>query len=177
MASEKTKSAAAGAEVATRPAPNPLAPYGGFQFLETLIDGVQNVSPQRQARKDIFLTDESKQLDRAALKQKLDLWIDLLSSEGDQTELLDQTEKKAAQAEELLRLNLKRALDATRKMERNYRALSLFYKNTEAEKVQNVTILNASLDQLKDLDNPLFIDRVAAEFKRNYDRLDMRSNY
>ena len=177
MASEKTKSAAAEAEVATRPAPSPLAPYGGFQFLETLIDGVQNISPQRQARKDIFLTDASKQLDRAALKQKLDLWIDLLSSEGDQTELLAQTEKKAAEAEQQLQKNLLLALNASRKMERNYRAMALFYKNTEADKVNNVTILNASLEQLKDLDNPLFIDKVANEFKQNYDRLDMRSNY
>ena len=30
---------------------------------------------------------------------------------------------------------------------------------------------------LRDLDNPLFIDKVATEFKQNYDRLDMRSNY
>lgn len=177
MASEKTKSAAASVDVATLPAPSALAPYGGFQFLETLIDGVQNVSPQRQARKDIFLTDESKQLDRAALKQKLDLWIDLLSSDSNQTELLAKTEEKAAQAERLLQTNLLSALNASRKLERNYRALSLFYKNTEADKVQNVTILNASLDQLKDLDNPLFIDKVANEFKQNYDRLDMRSNY
>ncbi|RZJ59817.1 MAG: type VI secretion system contractile sheath protein TssC, partial [Hymenobacter sp.] len=81
------------------------------------------------------------------------------------------------EAERQLQKNLLRALNASRKMERNYRAMSLFYKNTEADKVNNVTILNASLDQLKDLDNPLFIDKVANEFKQNYDRLDMRGNY
>ena len=158
MASEKTRSA----EVATRhaqstlPGQGTLAPYGGFQFIESLIEGVQNVSPQRQARKDIFMTDESKQLDRAALKQKIDLWIDLLESSGDQTELLAKTEEKALQAEALLQTNLLRALTASRKLERNYRALSLFYKNTESDKVQNVTILNASLDQLKGLRQSAF---------------------
>jgi hypothetical protein len=179
MATEKSRSAEVATLLApaTLPGQSALAPYGGFQFLESLIEGVQNISPQRQARKSIFLTDDSKQLDRSMLKQKLDLWIELLESSEDQTVMLAKTEEKAAQAEALLQINILRALDASRKLEGNYRALSLFYKNTETDKVQNVTILNASLDQLKDLDNPIFVDRVFNEFKRSYDRLDMRSNY
>jgi hypothetical protein len=31
--------------------------------------------------------------------------------------------------------------------------------------VDNVSIVNASLDQVSDLDNPLFIDAIAEEFK------------
>lgn len=179
MATEK-KSAS---ELATRTAPAPipgmstLAAYGGFPFVESFIDGIQNISPERKARKTIFMTDESKQLDRSMLKQKLNLWIDLLESSADQNEMLTKTEEKAALADSLLRKNLLRALQASRTLERNYRALALFYKNAEIEKVHNVTILNASLDQLTDLDNPIFIDKVAAEFKQNYDRLDLRGNY
>ena len=30
---------------------------------------------------------------------------------------------------------------------------------------------------MADLDNPLFIDTIADEFKQNYDRLDLRDNY
>ncbi|OUJ74807.1 DUF5458 family protein [Hymenobacter crusticola] len=179
MATQKNN----GAELATLTAPAPLpglsalAPYGGFSFMESFIDGVQNISPERKARKNIFMTDESKQLDRSMLKQKLNLWIDLLESSADQTEMLAKTEEKAELADSLLRKNLLRALTTSRNLERSYRALSLFYKNTEVEKVPNVTILNASLDQLTDLDNPIFIDKVAAEFKQNYDRLDLRGNY
>ena len=38
-------------------------------------------------------------------------------------------------------------------------------------------LLNASPDQIKDLDNPRFIDYVSDELKQNYDRLDLRENY
>jgi hypothetical protein len=37
--------------------------------------------------------------------------------------------------------------------------------------------MNAEPDQLKDLDNTIFIDAVSAELDKNYDRLDLRDNY
>ena len=37
--------------------------------------------------------------------------------------------------------------------------------------------MNASLEQVKDLDNPLFFNSVQEEMKQNYDRLDLRENY
>jgi hypothetical protein len=37
--------------------------------------------------------------------------------------------------------------------------------------------MNADPDQLKDLDNTTFIDAVASELDKNYDRLDLRDNY
>lgn len=37
--------------------------------------------------------------------------------------------------------------------------------------------MNASLEQLKDLDNTRFIDTIHAELSDNYDRLDLRNNY
>jgi len=62
-------------------------------------------------------------------------------------------------------------------LEVSYRSLNLFYKNTESDKLKNITIVNASQEQLRDLDNPKFIDFVGAELKQNYDRLDLRNNY
>jgi len=159
------------------PGLNALAAYGGFPFVESFIDGIQNISPERKARKNIFMTDENKKVERLMLKQKLNLWIELLESSNNQTEMLEKTEEKANLSNAQLRKNLLRALNSTRELERSYRALSLFYKNTDLDKVPNVTVLNASLAQLTDLDNPIFIDHVAAEFKQNYDRLDLRSNY
>jgi hypothetical protein len=38
-------------------------------------------------------------------------------------------------------------------------------------------VMNASLEQLKDLDNTRFIDTIHAELSDNYDRLDLRNNY
>ena len=55
--------------------------------------------------------------------------------------------------------------------------MHLFYKNCESDNLKNVTIFNAELEQLKDLDNPLFFDAIAEEIKQNYDRLDLKNNY
>ena len=62
-------------------------------------------------------------------------------------------------------------------METAYRSVALFYKNTESSKVKNVTIVNADMAQLKDLDNTLFIDYIGNELSQNFDRLDLRRNY
>ena len=51
-----------------------LSRVGGFDLLETTIDGLQNLNPERKARKQIFLTDDEKKQERADLKQKLETW-------------------------------------------------------------------------------------------------------
>lgn len=146
-------------------------------FLESTIDGVQNLNPERKARKQIFLSDTSKKEERAALKKRLQMWIDLLQSSESVTEMAETSEQKAAMADIQLKKNLKATLDTTRELEESYRTLAQFYRNAELDKVKNVTIVNASLEQLTDLDNPRFIDHIAAEFKQNYDKLDLRENY
>lgn len=41
-----------------------LSRYGGFSFLETAIDGLQNLNPERKARKKMFLVEEQKEGER-----------------------------------------------------------------------------------------------------------------
>lgn len=54
----------------------------------------------------------------------------------------------------------------------------MFYKNAAGDKpVKNVTIVNASLEQIKDLDNPIFFNKIADELRDKYDRLDLMNNY
>ena len=45
-----------------------LAKFGGFDLLESAIDDVQNINPDRKARKKIFLEEHSKKEERASLK-------------------------------------------------------------------------------------------------------------
>jgi len=165
----------------SRSAPLPgiseLSAYGGYAFIESFIDGSQNLNPDRKARKKIYLGDSSKEADRAVLKEKLKLWIDVLSSSDNQNEMLDTSKEKASEVEQNLQKNLLTALETTRELETSYRALSLFYKNAEVDKLPNVTLVNASFEQLTDLDNSRFIDYIADELKQNYDRLDLRQNY
>jgi len=156
---------------------NKLARYGGFDLLETSIEGVQNINPDRKARRKIFLTELGKEKERETLKKTLELWANVLSNNESLTDMVANCEDQRKSSEDLLSKNLSKAVDVTRELEANYRTAALFYKNTEADKVKNITIVNANLEQLKDLDNTRFIDTIHAELSDNYDRLDLKNNY
>jgi len=163
-----------------QPKGNPLAELnkiGGFGFVESVVDGIANMNPTRKARKEIFLTDNNKSDERKELLQKINLWVSLLEGNESADQMADTCKTKAQAADQNLKTNLKNTLDAVRLLETNYRTVAQFYKNTELDKVDNVSIVNASLEQVSDLDNPLFIDAISEEFKNYYDRLDLRDNY
>jgi hypothetical protein len=154
-----------------------LVKYGGFGIVETTIDGAQNLNPEKKARKKIFLSEEAKKEERAALKQRLENIIDLLTSSGTVAGLVENAQSKADGAQTMLNKNLKNALEATRELERTYRSVNNFYKNTDQDKAKGVYVMNAGMEQLSDLDNTVFIDAVSEELTQNYDRLDLRDNY
>ena len=154
-----------------------LARYGGFDLLESSIENIQNVNPERKARRNIFLSEANKAKERETLKKTLELWLNVLSDNETITDMVASSEDHKKASEALLTKNLAYAVDATKELEANYRTVALFYKNTEEDKVKNVTIVNATLEQLKDLDNTRFIDAIHAELTDNYDRLDLKNNY
>jgi hypothetical protein len=154
-----------------------LIKYGGFGILETTIDGAQNLNPEKKARKKIFLTEDSKKEERQALKKRLQLIQELLGSSDSVASLIEESQKKADAIQALLNKNLKNALDSSRDLERSYRSVNNFFKNTEQDKAKGVYFMNASMEQLADLDNTTFIDAVSEELTQNYDRLDLRDNY
>ncbi len=153
-----------------------LAKYGGFDLLETSIEGVQNMNPERKARRKIFMNEAAKEGERDTLLKTLEMWASVLASDN-LTDMVADSEDKRKVAEETLTKNLATAIDETRILEEAYRTVALFYKNTEQDKVKNVTIINADLDQLQDLDNTRFIDAIHQELVNNYDRLDLKNNY
>ncbi|MEO9003643.1 MAG: type VI secretion system contractile sheath protein TssC [Ginsengibacter sp.] len=154
-----------------------LAKFGSYDFLEAIIDGADNLNPVRKAKKNIFLTDANKKEQRAGLKKKMQMWLDLLSSSDSVSAMVDKSMQSSEISEKLLKENLKNVLDTSRELEQSYRSINLFYKNTESPKLKNIAIMNASMSQLTDLDEPRFIDHVADELKQKYDRLDLRQNY
>ena len=154
-----------------------LESMGGFALLEALIDGVQNLNPERKARRDIFMTEASKKADRTSLKKKIDEWVSLLKQTASVAEMIEKGNDKLETADKNLKENLNRTLSATRLLEQSYRSVSLFYKNTEQDKIKNISIVNASMDHLTDLDNPRFIEHISKELKQSFDRLDLRKNY
>nr|WKN35107.1 DUF5458 family protein [Tunicatimonas sp. TK19036] len=189
MAEEKEQ-ARGGAPTATKEAPaldNPkkvleestdeLIEYGGFELIESSVDGAKVMNPEGKARKNIFLNEAAKKGERKKLKKQLQLWHDLLSESDDISAMIEKSQEKVESAEELLKNNLKKALEETTELERNYRSLAMFYKNAEVDKVRNITLFNADIERLKDLDNTLVIDKISEELKARHDRLDLRENY
>ena len=182
MALEQQDAAAAGyrpleATPALEQSTQALLKVGGFDLLETTIDGASNLNPEKKARKKIFLSEDSKKGDRKQLKKRLTLWHSLLSESGTVAEAVEQGEQRVEAAQQLLTDNLKKAVEATHELEQAYRSVALFFRNTEQDEVKNVSIMNADKDQLQDLDNTTFIDAVSDEMEQNYDRLDLRDNY
>jgi hypothetical protein len=154
-----------------------LAKFGGFDLLESAIDAVQNINPERKARKKIFLEESSKKEERTALKKTLKIWLDVLQSADDPADMIETCNQRSEQASQVLKKNLKAAVKETEQLERSYRSVALFFKNTESLKVKNVSVVNADPDQVRDLDNTRFIDAIHNELVDNYDRLDLRNNY
>lgn len=154
-----------------------LVKFGGFDLLENTIEGAQNLNPERKARKEIFLSETSRQADREALKKALYLWQQLLMNSGTVDEMRNYCDNKVQSLSGVLLANIKQALDTIKELEKSYRNVALFFANTGQDKVKNISFVNASLAQLKDLDNTQFIDAVETELVKHYDRLDLKENY
>jgi hypothetical protein len=134
-----------------------LEKYGSFDLLESAIDNVQNLNPERKARKKIFLEETAKKEERAQLEKTLNLWLEILGSAEDLHDMVNTSQTKSEHATQVYKSNIKAALKETAELEKSYRTVALFYKNTESTKIKNVSFINVELDQLKDLDNTIMI--------------------
>ena len=182
MALEQQQDAAAGyrsreAAPSLEQSTQALLKVGGFDLLETTIDGASNLNPEKKARKKIFLSEDGKKADRQQLKKRLALWHKLLSESASVADAVEKGQQRVEATEQQLTDNLRSAVEATHELEQAYRSVALFFKNTDQDEVKNISILNADKDQLQDLDNTTFIDAVSEELEQNYDRLDLRDNY
>ena len=85
-------------QVASVAAIDRLKEFGGFSFLENIIDGFSNLNPNRKARRNIFLTDEQWALERKALTNRLSVWLDLLRNNDSAEKMRDKAKETAIQA-------------------------------------------------------------------------------
>lgn len=153
-----------------------LFDLGGFDIISTTIEGADNMEPGPM--RDMFLMDNDTQVEREALRVRVGHWVKMLESESNIGSMIEKAIETSEKSGELLVVNIKRTLDATKDLEMNYRALSAFFVNAGGDKpVKNLTILNAPMDKVRDMDSRRFIGKVAEEFKEKYDRLDLMNNY
>lgn len=154
-----------------------LAKYGGFQLLKGLIKGVENMDPRRKAVKNIFLSDVAYADARQKLKNELELWVNILGSNGtDPMEIIDECKAKCAKAEQNLESNLFSIHDEIRQLEVTYRTLDAFFANAGQGKVDCITLMNVNKEELSSHDSD---DTVAIreELEQYYDRLNLKNNY
>src|SRR6056297_828172 len=109
MAEQEMQGGAAGGagELQLKEKIDSLAKFGGFDLLENAIDGVQNLKPERKARKKIFLTESHNKEARKDLSDKIDLWMSVLQVSDDISEIIANCEGKAEESEKVLKSNLK----------------------------------------------------------------------
>jgi hypothetical protein len=158
-----------------------LTKFGGFEFIKTIVDGTENMDPSKKARKSIFLTEEDNKADRKKLKKRLQDFASLLAAHDNVADMVADAEQKVAAASQSLKTNLANVITQTQELEASYRSLSLFFENTEAEKVKNLVLFDADNDMLTDADgfsNPTGIfERVAKELRDGYDKMDLSKNF
>ena len=82
-----------------------------FDFLSNLIEGLGNMNPEKKARKKIFLTESQRKKERNDLKNRMKLWVEVLSSEGDLYSLVDNCEKAYESSKKLYTENLSNAVE------------------------------------------------------------------
>ncbi|WP_018628355.1 hypothetical protein [Niabella aurantiaca] len=161
---------------------NDLAGASLFQkemilLLASFIEGSGYLDPDRKAQKDLFLEEAGFEEERTRLLARLRIWETILDTGTAVDGMILYCERMAAEQQVRHQQNLKTILGATRKLECMYRSVHAFFANTEKDRVPNVSFVNADLGELKDTDDPLLTDFVREEFKKNYDRLDLRDHY
>lgn len=157
---------------------NVLKPFGGYELINATIEDAKFLNPTgSKALKETFLKDKSNEAKKLALKNRLQLMVDILGKSKDSVEILDNFKKGFESVNSLYNNNIKEALDKTEELEASYRSIDLFFKNSGSEKIKNLTIVNAHMSQLKDLDNDQYAKAVSSEFADDYDKIDLRKNY
>ena len=131
-----------------------LQKFGGFMAIKGMIPAAEDMNPTKKAIKDAFLKDSRKAAKREALKTELQAWLQILNEgKSSATEMVDSCKQKEEQHLKVLSQGITDALDASKNLERSYRALDMFFKNSGAEKVDKLKVVNVAKEAITDVDS------------------------
>ena len=154
-----------------------LQKFGGFMAIKGMIPAAEDMNPTKKAIKDAFLKDSRKAAKREALKTELQAWLQILNEgKSSATEMVDSCKQKEEQHLKVLSQGITDALDASKNLERSYRALDMFFKNCGAEKVDKLKVVNVAKEAITDADSS-FKDQVDDLLKHAFDRLSLKDSY
>lgn len=154
-----------------------IAKLGGFGAIKNILPDTENLDFKSKAQRNIFLGEQRFAAKREKLASDLKNWIELLdenkTSAIEYAEVCSQKEKKY---KGLFSKNLTNLLDAIEEIEREYRTLDAFFKNTGSDKIRNLRLINVDKKELND-SNSEFIKEIADILKNAYDRLSLKDSY
>lgn len=154
-----------------------IAKIGGFGAVKSMLPDAENLDFKSKAQRNIFLGEQRFAGKREKLASDLKKWIELLdedkNSAMEYAEVCTQKEKKYR---ELFAKNLNNLLEAIEPIEREYRTLDTFFKNTGSDKIRNLRLINVDKHELND-SNSEFIKEIADILKNAYDRLSLKDSY
>lgn len=154
-----------------------LKNQGGFYAIKGIIPLAEDMNPAKKAVKESFLKDDRKEEKRKVLINELHGWLDLLDGENlSATEMVDKCKNKEERYAKILSDGITVALDTTKELEKTYRAVDAFFKNSGAEKVEKLKIVNVAKDAITDSESA-FSSQVDELLKRAFDRLSLRDSY
>ena len=154
-----------------------LNKQGGFQLVKGLIKGVENMDPRRKAQKNIFLNEAPYADARRKLRNELEMWVKILEEGGsDPQQIIESCTRDRAKAEENMKNNLFNLHEEVKQLEITYRSLDSFFANAGQGKVECLTLMNVSKDDLADHDSD-DTKAIRDELERYYDRLSLKNNY
>ena len=154
-----------------------LQQFGGFSAIKGIIPTAEDMNPTKKAIKDSFLKDSRKAAKRKALATELEAWLAILGeAKTSATDLVDSCKAQEEKHLKVLTQGITDALDASKNLERSYRALDMFFKNAGGEKVDKIKIVNVAKDAITDADSS-FKDQVDDLLKHAFDRLSLKDSY
>lgn len=154
-----------------------LQQFGGFAAIKGIIPNAEDMNPTKKAIKDSFLKDSRKAAKRKALATELEAWLAILGEQKTSaTDLVDSCKAQEEKHLKVLTQGITDALDASKNLERSYRALDMFFKNCGAEKVDKLKVINVAKDAITDSDSS-FGSQVDDLLKHAFDRLSLKDSY
>lgn len=154
-----------------------LEDYGGMRILKMLIRETENLDPRRKALHDIYLTDPFYKDSRKALAKTLDLWIDLLEKNFENAEQIkDYCQEENKRVCQNISDNLYTIREEIKELETTYRALDVFFANTEKKRVDFLYLMNVAKQDIEAMSSQSSM-AIIKEISDKYDTLDLRDSY
>jgi len=150
---------------------------GGFNIIKTILPDAENLDFRNKAQRAIFLSEQRFADKRKRLASDLKKWIDLLSEDKKTpTELVESCNQKGKKYTELFKDNLERALYASSNLEREYRTLDVFFKNTGTDRMSDLRLINVDKTTLQDTSSEAS-ENITDILEQAYNRLSLKNNY